>query len=171
LIKRFIGLVDELQSLQVGSEEELEKIRKGSNLYKKYLSDYQDKISSKNSYDEFESKDISHEQENKAVSSEYESSIAYEATNTSYAEGPSKEDKLNRQKLVNALAINLAGATNSHHRVIGLLGEWGSGKSTVLDLLKQRLRELNAEQPFIFVNLMHGLMSILIIFRLALLKK
>jgi len=76
--------------------------------------------------------------------------FSFEANNQSHPETPAKADKLNRQKLVNALAVNLVSPTNSHHRAIGLLGEWGSGKSTVLDLLKQRLKELNAEQPFIF---------------------
>lgn len=76
--------------------------------------------------------------------------ISFEANNQSHPEIPAKADKLNRQKLVNALAANLVNPANSHHRAIGLLGEWGSGKSTVLDLLKQRLKELNAEQPYIF---------------------
>lgn len=76
--------------------------------------------------------------------------LNFEATGRSHPEIPAKEDKLNRQKLVNALAVNLVSPTNNHHRAIGLLGEWGSGKSTVLDLLKQRLQESNSEQPFIF---------------------
>lgn len=76
--------------------------------------------------------------------------LSFEPSHESHPENPAKIDKLNRQKLVNALATNLVNPANSHHRAIGLLGEWGSGKSTVLDLLKQRLKELNTEQPFIF---------------------
>ncbi len=74
----------------------------------------------------------------------------YRSTHQSHAESPASADKLNRQKLVNALAINLAHATNHHHRTLGLLGEWGSGKTTVLQLLKDELKQNHATQPFIF---------------------
>lgn len=76
--------------------------------------------------------------------------FSFLSTNQTHPEIPSTTDKLNRQKLVNALAINLIHSTNNHHRAIGLLGEWGSGKSTVLALLKQQLKEFRTEQPFIF---------------------
>lgn len=74
----------------------------------------------------------------------------YEATNRSHSEAPATEDKLNRQNLVDALTVNLIHKTNNHHRTIGLLGEWGSGKSTVLNLLKKQLYEFKKQQPFIF---------------------
>lgn len=77
-------------------------------------------------------------------------SFSFLSTNQSNPENPSATDKLNRQKLVNALATNLTHSTNRHHRAIGLLGEWGSGKSTVLKLLKQKLKETHKEQPFVF---------------------
>jgi hypothetical protein len=77
-------------------------------------------------------------------------SLNFRSTNKSHPEFPSAIDKLNRQTLVNALAINLTHSTNKHHRAIGLLGEWGSGKTTVLKLLKEELQKSHKEQPFIF---------------------
>lgn len=74
----------------------------------------------------------------------------YSSTNQSHPENPATTDKLSRQKLVNSLAINLTHSTNKHHRAIGLLGEWGSGKSTVLKLLKDELKKTHKEQPFVF---------------------
>lgn len=77
-------------------------------------------------------------------------SATFLSTNQSHPESPSTTDNLNRQNLVNALAANLAHSANNHHRAIGLLGEWGSGKSTVLKLLKDQLKETQADQPFVF---------------------
>ena len=74
----------------------------------------------------------------------------FAATNQFNFEIPAVVDKLNRQKLVNALAANLTHSSNRHHRAIGLLGEWGSGKSTVLKLLKDELKKTHKEQPFVF---------------------
>ncbi|RCX06952.1 KAP family P-loop NTPase fold protein [Marinomonas foliarum] len=51
------------------------------------------------------------------------------------------EDKLNRQHLVNTLAILLQDKNNHHHQTIGLLGHWGVGKTSVVELLKTALQK------------------------------
>ncbi len=51
-----------------------------------------------------------------------------------------KEDKLDRKKLVETLADLLQAPDNSHHQTIGLLGHWGVGKSSVVELLKTSLK-------------------------------
>lgn len=63
--------------------------------------------------------------------------------------GGKKEDHLDRESLVSSLANLLADGRNGEHLTIGLLGHWGSGKTRVIDLLKQRLRK-NRKQPFLF---------------------
>lgn len=64
-------------------------------------------------------------------------------------EATSQEDHLNRLQLVNALAAILADPANDQHQTLGLLGEWGSGKSTWLGFLEQALLNNHPEQPFI----------------------
>ena len=59
-------------------------------------------------------------------------------------------DRLNRKKLVSGLADILAYEKNTGHQTIGLLGHWGSGKSAVLNLLKQNLKHQHAEAHFLF---------------------
>ncbi|RDL45983.1 hypothetical protein DN730_02775 [Marinomonas piezotolerans] len=51
------------------------------------------------------------------------------------------EDKLNRQHLVNTLAALLQNQNNHHHQTIGLLGHWGVGKTSVVELLKTALQK------------------------------
>uniref|UniRef100_A6W218 KAP P-loop domain protein n=1 Tax=Marinomonas sp. (strain MWYL1) TaxID=400668 RepID=A6W218_MARMS len=51
------------------------------------------------------------------------------------------EDKLNRQHLVNTLAALLQNQNNHHHQTIGLLGHWGVGKTSVVELLKIALQK------------------------------
>ena len=63
-----------------------------------------------------------------------------------------KEDKLNRSKLVATLADMLSDASNSHHQTIGLLGDWGSGKSSIIAQLKEVLLSKKGEQPFLFAE-------------------
>ncbi len=65
------------------------------------------------------------------------------------AEGISDQDRLNRSRLVEALATVLSG-DNDHHQTIGLLGDWGVGKSTTVHLLKQALWQRREQQPFLF---------------------
>jgi len=74
--------------------------------------------------------------------------IQYTASLQQSGEATSKEDHLDRQQLINALAAILAHRSNNDHRTIGLLGDWGSGKSTWLDFLKDALKR--TDQPFLF---------------------
>lgn len=76
--------------------------------------------------------------------------LPHGASNVSNKESPAKVDKLNRALLAEVLAKNLTHSENSHHRTIGLLGDWGSGKSTVLNLLKNKIRNRRGEQSFVF---------------------
>lgn len=65
------------------------------------------------------------------------------------AERISDQDRLNRTRLVDALATILTGE-NDHHQTIGLLGDWGVGKSTTVHLLKKSLWNRRDQQPFLF---------------------
>ncbi|MDR7091119.1 KAP family P-loop NTPase fold protein [Cellvibrio fibrivorans] len=65
-------------------------------------------------------------------------------------EATSNEDHLNRQPLISALAAVLAHKSNSEHQTIGLLGDWGVGKSTWLRLLKKELLAEHKEQAYLF---------------------
>ncbi|RZA01920.1 MAG: hypothetical protein EOO68_10010, partial [Moraxellaceae bacterium] len=78
--------------------------------------------------------------------------LTYIANRQQFAESISFQDSLNRQKLVNTLAEFLAHPKNNHHLTIGLLGDWGVGKSSVVQLLKRRILESHAEQPFLFAE-------------------
>ncbi len=48
-------------------------------------------------------------------------------------------DTLNRSKLIDALFEKLKYDSNKGHLTVGLLGHWGSGKTRILNLLKDRL--------------------------------
>lgn len=78
--------------------------------------------------------------------------LTYTASRHQIAESISNQDSLNRQKLVNILAEFLAHPNNYHHLTIGLLGDWGVGKSSVVHLLKNRLLEKHNDQPFLFAE-------------------
>ena len=63
-------------------------------------------------------------------------------------------DTLNRQGLVDGLAELLCNKENQGHMTIGLLGHWGSGKTRVLDLLRNELKKRNkkgdkCDSPFL----------------------
>ncbi|NOH59903.1 hypothetical protein F0261_17905 [Alteromonas sp. 07-89-2] len=60
------------------------------------------------------------------------------------------KDTLNRGALVNGLANILCDKEHIHPLTIGLMGNWGSGKSQVLALLKKELKARDCEQPFLF---------------------
>ncbi|MEL0621610.1 P-loop NTPase fold protein [Marinomonas arenicola] len=64
------------------------------------------------------------------------------------------EDKLNRQHLVNTLAALLQNKNNHHHQTIGLLGHWGVGKTSVVELLKNTLqmKQQTDEPDFLFAE-------------------
>jgi KAP family P-loop domain len=84
------------------------------------------------------------------IDSYYDDNIAYVATQTFHSDSPAYKDKLNRMKLIRCLAGNLSDTKNYQSRVIGLLGEWGSGKSSLLRILKNELKVMNTTQPFVF---------------------
>ncbi|PYF81043.1 KAP-like P-loop domain-containing protein [Marinomonas alcarazii] len=67
---------------------------------------------------------------------------------------PANKDKLNRQKLVDSLAVLLKDQNNHHHQTIGLLGHWGVGKTSVIKLLEKALRpkKLENKPEFLFAE-------------------
>ncbi len=77
------------------------------------------------------------------------SESGYKPSRRQSAECISDQDRLNRTRLVEALATVLSG-DNEHHQTIGLLGDWGVGKSTTVNLLKQALWARREQQPFLF---------------------
>ncbi|MCG8466028.1 MAG: KAP family NTPase [Xanthomonadales bacterium] len=63
-------------------------------------------------------------------------------------EGIQGEDALDRNKLANAFAKVISSPT-LNHLTIGLLGDWGSGKSFLLRLIKEQLNEEQQDVRFI----------------------
>jgi hypothetical protein len=61
---------------------------------------------------------------------------------TAAADKPATEDHLGREPLVNTLADMLSSPEQSLPMTIALLGDWGAGKSSVLEQLKLRLEKL-----------------------------
>lgn len=64
---------------------------------------------------------------------------------TAAADIPAVKDQLGRKPLVDTLADMLSSPDQSLPMTIALLGDWGSGKSSVIRQLKQRLRILAGE--------------------------
>lgn len=54
-----------------------------------------------------------------------------------------KEDRLGRNALVQSLADLITHDSNTEHITIGLLGDWGVGKTGVVALLKERLKSIS----------------------------
>ena len=54
-----------------------------------------------------------------------------------------KEDLLHRAKFATVLAKTIAGVSGANSFVIGIHGKWGTGKSSVLDLIVEQIRELD----------------------------
>lgn len=77
-------------------------------------------------------------------------SIRTQSSGIFQSEKPSMVDSLNRQSLADALAKNLVHKKNSDSRTIGLLGDWGAGKTTFVNTLKSELVKRKSAQPFIF---------------------
>lgn len=65
----------------------------------------------------------------------------YDQTHAHLYDGLAQKDSLGRQRLVDAMADILAAKENTEHQTIGLLGDWGAGKSTFIKLLKAALME------------------------------
>lgn len=73
-------------------------------------------------------------------------------------EGIGEKDRLGRDKLVKTLAGMFAQTECDNGFTMALLGDWGQGKSTVMDLLK---KELNGRHPgsLSLQSIMHGNMK------------
>ncbi len=69
------------------------------------------------------------------------SSIQYKPLHVHLDDELAEQDMLGRQDLVDALASILADKANRQHLTIGLLGDWGAGKSTFVKLLQNKLQE------------------------------
>lgn len=65
----------------------------------------------------------------------------YDQTHAHLYDRLAQKDSLGRQRLVDAIADILAAKENTEHQTIGLLGDWGAGKSTFIRLLKSALEE------------------------------
>ncbi|MBA2860942.1 P-loop NTPase fold protein [Methanococcus maripaludis] len=80
-----------------------------------------------------------------------------ENSHSTLSDGIAKTDKLNRKDFCNNLGDLLINYTNEDKDglVIGLYGEWGSGKSTIIDMTKnyvdKQIKDLK-EKPLIFVE-------------------
>lgn len=70
----------------------------------------------------------------------------YEQIHGNKDDAIANQDYLGRQNLVNALTEILTAKENFHHQTIGLLGDWGSGKSTFVNLLRSSLRKQSQDQ-------------------------
>jgi AAA+ ATPase superfamily predicted ATPase len=56
----------------------------------------------------------------------------------------SKEDLLNRAKLVETIADQLRRINSSEGFVVGIIGPWGSGKTSLINLVLEELRKTSA---------------------------
>ncbi|WP_460051349.1 KAP family P-loop NTPase fold protein [Sessilibacter sp. MAH2] len=70
---------------------------------------------------------------------------------TSFENDSIVKDALNRQQLVSALQALFSHKNNSNHLTVGLLGYWGSGKTRILNLLKERLFFNSKEDKIDFI--------------------
>lgn len=74
-------------------------------------------------------------------------SDAYNPGSSYWAESLSDTDHLNRGPLIDALARWIGHKANTSHISLGLFGHWGTGKSTFLKLLKNRLTSPSPSEP------------------------
>jgi predicted KAP-like P-loop ATPase len=63
------------------------------------------------------------------------------------SEAPASADHLDREPLATALAKWLTERNNTEHTTVGLFGDWGVGKSTFVNLLKQKLPQKSPASP------------------------
>lgn len=59
-----------------------------------------------------------------------------------------EQDKLNRENFIDQLFQSICSYPQRDCLVIGLLGGWGSGKTSVVNILKNRIKERNGAVPF-----------------------
>lgn len=67
-----------------------------------------------------------------------------------FSEEVSEYDLLGREGLVNVIYSSIKACNPNHVYVIGLIGAWGSGKTTMLNILKKRIRE--SSNDFIWID-------------------
>ncbi len=77
--------------------------------------------------------------------------VRYEQTHANIYDGLAERDALGRQQLAEAMVAILSAKENHQHQTIGLLGDWGAGKSTFVNLLKQSIQE-KSKIPFLFAE-------------------
>jgi len=65
-------------------------------------------------------------------------------------DNPSAEDFLGRDKLVKVLEPRLSIPDDANHLTIGLLGNWGIGKSSVIEQLQKQLDKNNPHTEYLF---------------------
>lgn len=133
-IHHLFAIVDTLREQQLGTSEEWSKIDAGMAYLKEQLG----------------IADITVEEPTVDSYSAAKFQINYAASRRQLPEVISNEDHLNRLPLISALASILAHETNCEHQTIGLLGDWGIGKSTWLRLLKKELLKEHKEQVYLF---------------------
>lgn len=90
--------------------------------------------------------------EKAAVDALLQRELSYRPSDRHSIEQISEVDHLNRGQLVQALATVLTAPGNESHQTIGLLGDWGVGKSTLVHLLKNELVRRQEQQPFLFAE-------------------
>src|ERR1700738_3844416 len=57
------------------------------------------------------------------------------------------DDKLGRKTFAQALARSLAGFSGEDSFVVGIHGKWGTGKSSILNLLVEQIERDNRSRP------------------------
>ena len=77
--------------------------------------------------------------------------IKYGQTHAHLYDKLAQKDSLGRERLVDAMADILAAEKNTEHQTIGLLGDWGAGKSTFIKLLRSTL-ENRSTAKFLFAE-------------------
>src|SRR3990167_153539 len=105
-------------------------------------------------FQEFPPKPLADEsaREKTAADAPLQRELSYRPSDRHSIEQISEVDHLNRGKLVDALATVLTAPGNESHQTIGLLGDWGVGKSTLVHLLKNELVRRQDQQPFLFAE-------------------
>lgn len=68
-----------------------------------------------------------------------------ELNSSTNSDRPSKNDRLNRRIYADSLARLIANSETETPLTIGLFAGWGEGKSTLVELLEDRLQHINAE--------------------------
>ena len=136
------AMVEVYQALLHGKDYPAQQIQ---SLIKDWYRQYGHKYTRKDSTDAVESPD---ETEAEQLP---ETIIRYDQIHANLHDGLAEKDALGRQQLVDAMAAILTAKENHQHQTIGLLGDWGAGKSTFVNLLKDKIKEINKTQ-FLFAE-------------------